>query len=56
MLCSESRQCNGAGEAGLDREDQLDGLQDNMSERSGRAMSDDAMLEDDTMPSGSLDF
>lgn len=48
--------CICAGEAGLDRDDISAKQHDTMSERSGRAMSDDLMLEDDVMPSGSLDF
>ena len=51
-----SRLCICAGEAGLDRDDISAKQHDTMSERSGRAMSDDLMLEDDAMPSGSLDF
>ena len=41
------------GEAGLNREDGFDKEQDAMSEASGRAGSDDLMLDDDAMPSGS---
>ena len=40
----------------MDRDDISAKQHDTMSERSGRAMSDDLMLEDDAMPSGSLDF
>lgn len=43
-----------AGEAGLDLEDASERQQDTMSEASGRAASDDLMLEDDATPSGSL--
>ena len=49
-----SRLCICAGEAGLDRDDISAKQHDTVSERSGHAVSDDLMLEDDAMPSASL--